>query len=60
MTVKIDYINNKKANEKWSQNFSKTINFDAAQSFAAVESSLVVELNKQIVDDIFNKSVVNW
>jgi hypothetical protein len=60
ITVKIDYINNKKANEKWSQQFTKSINFDATQSFSSIENSLVAELNRQIVDDIFNKSVVNW
>lgn len=60
MTVKIDYVNNKKAKEKWSQSFTKTINFDATQSFTSIENSLVAELNRQIVDDIFNKSVVNW
>ncbi|MEY4876568.1 MAG: hypothetical protein RL708_1717 [Bacteroidota bacterium] len=60
ITVKIDYVNNKKANEKWSQQFTKSINFDATQSFSSIENSLVAELNRQIVDDIFNKSVVNW
>jgi hypothetical protein len=60
ITVKIDYVNNKKANEKWSQQFTKSINFDATQSFSSIENSLVAELTRQIVDDIFNKSVVNW
>jgi hypothetical protein len=60
ITVKIEYINNKKANEKWSQSFTKSINFDATQNFASIESALVAELNRQIVDDIYNKSIVNW
>lgn len=60
MTVKIEYTNNKKVNEKWNQSFTKSINFDASQNFASVESALVAELNRQIVDDIYNKSIVNW
>ena len=60
ITIKVDYENNKKKNEKWSQSFTKTATFDASQSFNAIENNLATDISKQIVDEIYNKSVVNW
>ena len=60
ISVKIDYVNNKNVKEKWSQTFTKTGTFDASQSFTAIENTLANDISKLIVDDIYNKSVVNW
>lgn len=60
ISVKVDFVNRKKEHDEWSSTFTKTATFDATQSLAAVESDLVTQINKLLVDEIFNKAVVNW
>lgn len=40
--------------------FSRYADYDAQKSLAEVEQALIEDINKQLVDDIFNKSVSNW
>ncbi len=60
ISVKVDFINNKKENDQWSTIFTKSATYESSQSLAAVEGELVTQINKLLVDEIFNKAVVNW
>ncbi len=60
ITMKMDYVNHKKEKEKWSQSFTKTETFDATQNLSVIENTIAADICKMIVDDIYNKSVVNW
>ena len=60
ISVKMDYVNHKKEKEKWSQTFTKTETFDASQNLSAIENTIATDICKMLVDDIYNKSVVNW
>lgn len=57
--VKVDYVN-RKTEEEWTQVFTRFSDFEQNQTLNAVEDELIEEISKQIVDDVFNKALVNW
>ena len=57
--VQVKYINTLKE-EEWSQSFSRFDDFDKNTNLKDIEDELVNEISQQIVDDIFNKALVNW
>ena len=40
--------------------FSRYKDYNSSQNLTDIEESLVNEITNEIVEDIFNKSVVNW
>ena len=60
ISVSIDFKNHKDDKQSFSQTFSRYADFDSHSNLAAVQSSLIEEINAQLADDIFNKAVVNW
>lgn len=58
--VKVNFTNSKDPNTNFEQTFTRYKEFSAQLNFASVESSLVGEILEEIIDDIFNKAVVNW
>jgi len=62
ITVKVRFTNNEpdKENDSFDQSFSGYEDYDASQSFAAVEDQLVEIITERIITDVFNKAVVNW
>ena len=40
--------------------FSSFTDFDSRKTLTQVESALIEEITKKLVDDIFNKAVINW
>ena len=51
---------NTKTGQQWEKQFSATTQYDATQSLAAVQESLVGEMLDDIVDQIFNSTVADW
>jgi hypothetical protein len=60
ITVNVKFANAKEPKNDFDQNFSRYVEYNAQLSLASVEQSLVDEINKQLVDDVFNKAVINW
>lgn len=62
LTVKISvkFTNNKNHDQDFDTEFSAYSEYDSDQLFSDVEQTLVEEIVKQIIDDVFNKSVANW
>ncbi|HMR45685.1 MAG TPA: LptE family protein [Bacteroidia bacterium] len=60
ITVHVKFENMKDEKQNFETNFSRYADFDARKDLASVESSLMNDISSQLVDDIFNKSVVNW
>jgi hypothetical protein len=46
--------------QNFDQTFSKFTDFDANANFASIEESLNEEINTMIVQEIFNKTAINW
>lgn len=51
---------NTKTNVQWEKQFSATTQYDATQSLAAVQETLVDQMLEDIVDQIFNATVADW
>lgn len=60
ISISVKFTNTKDEKQNYDFVFSRYADYDAQKSLAEVETSLIDDINKQLVDDIFNKSVSNW
>lgn len=60
ITVKVTFTNQTAPENDFDKSFSRYADYEVSQSFASVEQALVEEIVEQLIDDIFNDSVVNW
>lgn len=60
LTVKVDFVNNTKPGDQWSQSFSRFADYSSSQSLLDVEAQLLQDIYFQLVEDIYNKALVNW
>ncbi len=60
IAVNVKFTNQKDEKQNYETNFSRYADYDSKKSLAEVEQTLMDEINKQLVDDIFNKAVSNW
>ena len=62
LTISISVKFNNKNNEKqnFESSFSRYADYPSSKNLSEVESSLIDQITLQLVDDIFNKAVVNW
>ncbi|MBS1528202.1 MAG: LptE family protein [Bacteroidetes bacterium] len=58
ITVNVTYSNNADKHLNFSQSFSEHQDFTG--DIANKEQSLITAINKQLVDDIFNRAFENW
>jgi len=62
LTIKISvkFTNNKNHEQDFETEFSAYAEYDSDQLLSDVEDTLNEEIVKQIIEDIYNKSVANW
>ena len=62
LTISVNVRFTNKLNEKdnFEQRFSRYVDYDSSRNLSEVESDLVKQINEVLVEDIFNKAVVNW
>ncbi|MEO0311606.1 MAG: hypothetical protein RIQ89_1263 [Bacteroidota bacterium] len=60
ISVNVKFTNVKDEKQNFETSFSRFADFPASKNLTQVEQALITEINTQLVDDIFNKSVVNW
>ena len=60
ITIKVKFVNTKDPKSSFEQSFSRFKEFSAQLNFSSIENSLVEEIVNELIDDVFNKSVVNW
>jgi outer membrane lipopolysaccharide assembly protein LptE/RlpB len=60
ITVKVKFENTKDDSKSFDQQFSRYADYDSSQSLGDVETSLIEQITTELVEDIFNKAVVNW
>ncbi len=56
--VKFDNLKDEKQN--FESSFTRYADFDSSKNLAEVEDLLIRDINDQLTQDIFNKSVSNW
>lgn len=60
INVEVNYENTKDEKDKWTQTFSRYAQISSSENIVAVENQLIFEINRQLVDDIFQKALVKW
>ncbi len=60
ISVKVDFKNNYEDEFNFSHTFSRYKDYESDQNFSEIEEVLMNEITNEIIEDIFNKSVVNW
>ncbi len=60
ITIKVKFVNTKTPNANFEQSFTRYKEFSSQLNFAGIENSLVEEIVKELIEDVFNRSVVNW
>lgn len=60
VTVRVEFINHKNEKANWKQQFSYDEFFDPAQNLLDVQDQLLATINKDLIDQIFNRAFTNW
>ncbi len=60
IAVEVDCINTVNEKNSWKASFSRFEDFDAQKNLSEVQSVLLENVNKLLLEDIFNKAFSNW
>ena len=60
ITINVKFTNIRNDKQNFESSFSRFQDYPSSKSLSAVESDLIKEITDVLVDDIFNRSVVNW
>lgn len=60
VTVKVKYTNMIDPAKDFETSFTRFEDYPSSQDLSAVKDQLIALINEYLVDDIFNKAVVNW
>jgi len=58
--VFVRFENKIEPTKSYEQSFSRFADFDSSLTLSSVEESLIDEIIIELIEDIFNKAVVNW
>lgn len=60
MTVNVKFKNKYDATKNFEQAFTRFADYKTSSSLSAEEDNLLLEINRQLTEDIFNKAFNNW
>jgi hypothetical protein len=60
ITLDVVYTNTFDENMSFDSRFSRYSDYSSDQNLADVQEQLIEEINLMLVEDIFNKAVINW
>ena len=60
ITIDVKFVNTQDATQNFESSFSRFADYSANENLSAKEDELIREINEQLVQDIFNRSVSNW
>ncbi|PKP03525.1 MAG: hypothetical protein CVU14_01835 [Bacteroidetes bacterium HGW-Bacteroidetes-9] len=60
ITVSVRFVNKYSPKDDFETTFSRYEDYSSSQNLGSVELDLISRINEALVDDIFNKAVVNW
>lgn len=60
INVNVRFVNKYDSKSNFESSFSRYKDYSSTQDLRQVEDGLIDEISDELVDDIFNKSVVNW
>lgn len=60
ITVTMKFSNKTDTKQNWEQTFSRYQDYSSSFNLSTVQEGLIKDITDQLVQDIFNKAVVNW
>lgn len=60
ITVFVRFTNQIETDKSYEQTFSRYADFDSSLNISQIEESLMQEITTELIEDLFNKAVVNW
>ena len=60
ITVKVSFTNTLDETKDFESSFSRFADFPSSQNLVSIEADLIREINQQLIQDIFNKALINW
>lgn len=60
ITVRVRFTNTLDDTKDYDQKFSRYEDYSSDEDLSSVQQDLITAINETLVDDIFNKAVVNW
>ena len=60
ITVSVKFSNSKDPSKDFESSFSRFVDFPSSQNLSSIEQELVSQVNQQLIQDIFNKALINW
>ncbi len=60
ITVSVKFTNNKDEKKNFESSFTRYADFPSTTNLNAAEDGLIKTINDQLVQDIFNKALINW
>jgi hypothetical protein len=60
VTVKVKYTNTIDPSKDYDSGFTRFEDYSSDQDLSSVKDQLIPIINEALVDEIFNKAVVNW
>jgi hypothetical protein len=60
ISVNVKFTNKKNEKQDFETTFSRYQDYPSAQNLILVQENLIKLINDQLVQDVFNKAVVNW
>ncbi|HSW68049.1 MAG TPA: LptE family protein [Bacteroidales bacterium] len=60
ISVRVTFTNRLDSKQNFETTFSRFEDYDSNMPLSSVEESLIAQINEALVQDIFNRAVVNW
>jgi hypothetical protein len=60
ITVSVKFTNNVDEKKNFESSFSRFSDYSSSSNLNTVEDALIKTINDQLVQDIFNKALINW
>jgi hypothetical protein len=60
ISVAVNYTNLKDEKQNFQSTFTRYTEYDSNKNLGSIEEELINEINDLLVDDIFNRAVINW
>ena len=60
ITVNVKFTNLKDEKQNYETSFTRYSDYKSSDIISSLEDALITDINVQLADDIFNKSVINW
>lgn len=60
ITVKVKYVNTFDETKNFESSFNRYEDYPSSQNLSDVQETLITQINEMLIEDIFNKAVVNW